>query len=114
MRHTQIEKSLNRKMRPRYTGPLVVVSQNRGGAYVLCELDGSVLHRAIAAFRLIPYLARKAIPLPANFVDISEKRLSELIHSQDNGEDDPEPEVVREPDDSQTSDEEASEASMDD
>ena len=114
MRHTQIEKSLNRKMRPRYTGPLVVVSRNRGGAYVLCELDGSVLHRAIAAFRLIPYLARKAIPLPANFVDISEKRLSELIHSQDNGEDDPEPEVVREPDDSQTSDEEASEASMDD
>lgn len=60
MRHTQIEKSLNRKMRPRYTGPLMVVSCNRGGAYVLCELDHSVLHCAIAAFRLIPYLAHNS------------------------------------------------------
>ena len=50
MRHTQIEKSLNRKMRPRYLGPLVVLSRNRGGAYILCELDGSVFHRPIAAF----------------------------------------------------------------
>ena len=95
MRHTQIEKSLNRKMRPRYTGPLVVVSRNRGGAYVLCELDGSVLHRAIAAFRLIPYLARKSIQLPANFADISSKRLAELTESFDDGTDDPEPEVVQ-------------------
>ncbi|CDO72748.1 hypothetical protein BN946_scf184990.g31 [Trametes cinnabarina] len=96
MRHTQIEKSLNRKMRPRYTGPLVVVSRNRGGAYVLCELDGSVLHRAIAAFRLVPYLPRKAIALPPGFADISQKRLDELISSEDNGKDDEEPEVSQE------------------
>ncbi|KAL7278854.1 hypothetical protein ACG7TL_006685 [Trametes sanguinea] len=115
MRHTQIEKSLNRKMRPRYTGPLVVISRNRGGAYVLCELDGSVLHRAIAAFRLIPYLARGAIPLPANLADISSKRLSELIVSDDDGEDDPEPELIGEPVADLESDEEASsESSLDD
>ncbi|KAL7281404.1 hypothetical protein ACG7TL_004717 [Trametes sanguinea] len=115
MRHTQIEKSLNRKMRPRYTGPLVVISRNRGGAYVLCELDGSVLHRAIAAFRLIPYLARGAIPLPANFTDISHKRLSELIASDDDGEDDPEPELIGEPVADRESDEDASsESSFDD
>ncbi|KAL7278567.1 hypothetical protein ACG7TL_007566 [Trametes sanguinea] len=115
MCHTQIEKSLNRKMRPRYTGPLVVISRNRGGAYVLCELNGSVLHRAIAAFRLIPYLARGAIPLPANFTDISSKRLSELIVSDDDGEDDPEPELIGEPVVDLESDEEvSSESSPDD
>ncbi|PIL32227.1 hypothetical protein GSI_05472 [Ganoderma sinense ZZ0214-1] len=55
MRNTAIEKSLNRKMRPRYLGPYVVLSRNRGGAYILCELDGSVLDRTIAAFRLYLY-----------------------------------------------------------
>jgi hypothetical protein len=45
MRNTQIEKSLNKKMRARYIGPLIVVSCNYGGAYILTELDGTVLHR---------------------------------------------------------------------
>jgi hypothetical protein len=78
MRNTQIEKALNRKMRARYLGPLVVITRNFGGSYVLCKLDGAVLHRPIAAFRLLPYLARKSIPLPPNFIDIDEQRLEEL------------------------------------
>ena len=78
MRNTKIEKSLNRKMRPRYIGPLIVISRNKGGAYILCELDGSVLHRPVAAFRLIPYFARKSIPLPTTAIDIDSKRLREL------------------------------------
>lgn len=90
MRHTQIEKALNRKMRARYTGPIVVVSRNRGGAYVVCELDGTVFHRPVAAFRLIPYFPRQHIPLPPNFADISDKRLHELIDSTDAGDDAPE------------------------
>lgn len=97
MQHTQIEKSLNCKMRPRYTGPLVVVSCNRGGAYVLCELDGTVLHQPVAAFRVILYLAREAIPLPEGFADISGKRLHELVTSENDGTEDPEPEVLDEP-----------------
>src|ERR1700677_4101809 len=39
MRNTKIKKLLNRKMRPRYLGPLIVVSRNYGGAYILCDLD---------------------------------------------------------------------------
>jgi hypothetical protein len=61
MRNTQIEKSLNKKMRARYIGPLIVVSRNYGGAYILAELD--------------------AIPLPPDFIDIDDTRLREMEHS---------------------------------
>jgi hypothetical protein len=83
MRNTAIEKSLSRKMRKRYLGPLIVISRNRGGAYILCELDGSVFHRPIAAFRVIPYLARESITIPPldDFLDIDTERLRELEQS---------------------------------
>ena len=70
-------------MRPRYLGPLIVVSRNYGGAYILSELDGSVLHRPITAFHVIPYLARKSIPIPEQFIDIPESRLKELEETDD-------------------------------
>jgi hypothetical protein len=83
MRNTQVEKSLNRKMRPRYIRPLIVISRNYGGAYILAELDGTVLHRPIAAFRLLPYFARKNIPLPDELIDIDTSRLREMEKSID-------------------------------
>ena len=70
MHNTRIEKPLNKKMKPRYLGPLIVVSRNKGGAYILCELDGSVLQNPIAQFRVLPYFARKSIFLPEGFIDI--------------------------------------------
>ncbi len=88
MRNTAIEKALNRKMRARYLGPLVVVARNAGGAYILCELDGSVLDRPTAAFRLVPYLARVAIDLPENFADITPERLREMRLARETAEDD--------------------------
>ena len=100
IRNTAIEKALNRKMRPRYLGPLIVITCNRGGAYVLCELDGSVLDRPVAAFRVVPYLARKHIPLPDGFADITPERLRELAQSKSQGADEPEdPEPEYEDDD---------------
>ena len=87
LQNSQIEKALNRKMRPRYLGPLIVIDRNYGGAYILCELDGSVLHRPVAAFRLLPYLARKSIPLPPNFLDITAACLVALRNTSDIDED---------------------------
>ena len=48
-------------MCPRYFGPMIVVMRNRGGAYILCDLDGTVAHSPIAAFRLVPYFPRREI-----------------------------------------------------
>ena len=53
--NTAIEKALNHKMWPRHLGPLVVVSHNKGGAYIICELNGSVCDRPVAAFQVVPY-----------------------------------------------------------
>ena len=64
VRNTAIEKALNRKMRAQYLGPVIILARNRGGAYVLSELDSSVFHRPVAAFRVIPYFARTKIKLP--------------------------------------------------
>ena len=74
-------------MRPRYLGPLIVIERNYGGAYILCELDGSVLHRPVAAFRLLPYFPQKSIPLPRNFLDIDSERLERLRETSDIDED---------------------------
>ena len=51
----QFEKSLNRKIQPRYLGPYIVISYNKGGAYLICELHGLVFQRPITTFRVIPY-----------------------------------------------------------
>jgi hypothetical protein len=84
VRNTAIEKSLNRKMRPRYIGPLVVISRNKGRAYIICELNGSVFDRPVAAFRVIPYFARKSISLPDldDFLDIPTDRLRDMESSE--------------------------------
>lgn len=90
VRQTQIEKSLNRKMKPRYDGPFIVVSRNKGGAYILCELDGTVFDRPVAAFRLLPYFARRQLQVPDRFFDITPERLKEMRESKSQGDDDEE------------------------
>ena len=70
MRNTCIEVTHNKKMWPQYLELLVVISCNWGGTYILCELDGSVLHQLVAAFCLVPYLTRKSIPIPTDTFNI--------------------------------------------
>src|SRR5271155_1504061 len=103
VRNTAIEKALNRKMRARYLGPLIVISRNRGGAYIIAELDGSIFDRPIAAFRVIPYFARTKLELPLldKLLDISQERLHEMEndHVADPDEEDNDISDIRDDDD---------------
>ena len=83
IRNTAIEKSLNRKMHARYLGPLIVISRNKGGAYIIAELDGAVFDCPIATFRVIPYFTCQSIPIPPleELIDVSARHLHELEDS---------------------------------
>ena len=80
VRNTAIEKVLNQKMCARYFGPMVVILRNRRGAYIACDLDGTLVHAPIAAFRIILYFAWEHLDLPdiEQHLDISAARLHEL------------------------------------
>ena len=58
VRNSGIEKSMDRKSKPRYLGPYKVMRRSRGGAYVLQELDGTEWRSKIAASRVMPYISR--------------------------------------------------------
>jgi hypothetical protein len=59
VRNVRFEQHLNHfKINPRYLGPYVVVRKTNRGAYILKELDGTILKQTIAAFRLISYVTR--------------------------------------------------------
>jgi hypothetical protein len=44
----------------------------------VAELDGSVFDRPVAAFRLIPYFARTAIPIPEDLFDVNQQWICEM------------------------------------
>ncbi|SJL13049.1 uncharacterized protein ARMOST_16486 [Armillaria ostoyae] len=84
MRNSQIESSLNTKMKPRYLGPLVVIHRTKVGNYILAELDGAIIRSKIATFRVVPYLAQKSIDLDGEvlkLMDMSHAELQKLIDS---------------------------------
>ncbi|PFH44739.1 hypothetical protein AMATHDRAFT_167318, partial [Amanita thiersii Skay4041] len=84
VRNSSIENSLNRKMKPRYLGPMVIVAVTKRGNYVVCEMDGSVWQQQVAAFRVMPYFARKKVSLPENIrglIDVSAEGLSKILGS---------------------------------
>ena len=41
LRNSRIEESLNRKTKPRYIGPMLVVCRKKNTSYVIVELDGA-------------------------------------------------------------------------
>ena len=58
----------------------------RSRAYIVAEMDGSVLATKIAKYRMVPYFARKSIELPENLdeiIDLSKKVLDKIEEEGD-------------------------------
>ena len=74
-------------MYPRYFGPLIVIRRTKGGAYILAEMDGSILRGKYGAFRVLPHVARYApIELPENIeklIGMTRDELDKLAESDD-------------------------------
>ena len=62
---------------------MVVISRNKGGAYILCDMNGTLMHTPTAAFRVVPYFAREHLELPnlKQHLDVSVAQLQELENS---------------------------------
>ena len=71
---------------------MIIVSRNRGGAYIICDLDGTLAHAPVAAFRVVPYFARHELNSPdlEDHIDISTTQLRELERSTTADPDNPE------------------------
>ena len=80
VRNSRIEDALNRKTKPRYNGPMVVVRKTAGTSYVVAELDAAESQLRVAGFRLIPYFPRTSTLSSLSAFDLTE----------DNTRDDPE------------------------
>jgi hypothetical protein len=52
-----IEASLDRKTKPQWIGPMVIVCRTTHGAYILAEIDGTISRLRFAAFCVILYHA---------------------------------------------------------
>jgi hypothetical protein len=89
---------LNRKTKPRFFGPMVVVRRNRGGAYILAELDGAVSKLSYAAFRVIPYHARSRATIPVTkIVRMTEEELDRMAKDSEDADTDWEEEARASP-----------------
>ena len=87
MQQSSIEKNLDRKMLLRYRGPLIIIRQTYGGAYIVAEMNGAVLKEKVAAFRLLPHHERyEPISLPENIhelIDLSPEQLDDMIEDRE-------------------------------
>ena len=82
VRNSQVEDTLSAmKTQPRYLGPYQVVERTSSGNYVVQELDGTILAKPFAAFRIMSYISRDDPILNHDAIieEISEDELVEEI-----------------------------------
>ncbi len=64
VQNMSIEKALNWKMHAWYFRPIIIVSCNKGGTYIICNLDSTLAHTPVVAFWVVPYFTRKSLNIP--------------------------------------------------
>ena len=84
VRNNKIDMELDRKTKPRYINPMVVIRQTTGGAYILAEADGTLSKFRYAAKRLIPYNSRSIISGErlSYLFNLSDEELYMMTHEQ--------------------------------
>lgn len=88
VRNTRVEKELNRKTKPRYLGPMIVIRKTFGGSYILAEPDGALSKLQYTAFRIIPYYARDSLRISVTrLLDTSDAALDNLARASETPDD---------------------------
>jgi hypothetical protein len=85
VRNTAVEKELNRKHKPRWLGPMVVIRRTLGGGYICAELSGAISKLRFAAFRLKKFVARDGLTFDVEEwlgKDVIDSVESELISAE--------------------------------
>lgn len=70
VRNSKIEMEWNKKFKPRFLGPFVVITRTKNGGYLLAELDGSLWKEPISEFRVIPYKSREVVTFPKSLLKV--------------------------------------------
>jgi len=86
VKNSAIEMSADRKMKPRYLRPVVVVRKLQGGTYILAELSSPVWQNKVAAFRVLLYLSRRKLNFNLEvkeLLDASEENLRKFTAESD-------------------------------
>jgi hypothetical protein len=62
---------------------MIAVSRSKGSAYIICDLNGTLLHAPVAAFRVVSYPAHTKINIPdlKKHIDVLVAWLREMEHN---------------------------------
>jgi len=74
VQNTGMESALDKQMKPQYLGPMIVIGREKGGAYLLAEMDGLIWQYKVTVFRVISYFTRKKVDLLARVVQYQNGR----------------------------------------
>ncbi|KAF9536908.1 hypothetical protein CPC08DRAFT_651937 [Agrocybe pediades] len=80
LRNSPTENSLDKKTKPRYIGPYIIIRKTKEGSYICAEMDRTVSLKHFAAFRLRDYHPRQKITIPDNLLSLTKAEIDQLAY----------------------------------